>query len=222
MSTMRPPLTTSMTGPSTTPSSSLSFSIVPHARSYWARFLDSSEAALLVLLLEDEGLDLLAERDDLVRVDVVADAQLTRRDDALALVADVEQHLVLVDLDDRAVDELAVLDLDHRAVDGVGEGHAEVVDDDLAGGVVALLVERAQPGGGRTVAVEEVAVVSDKERAAFERTGLCSRMPATGWTGPDAGYEGSSEPWSIAMGDAHRRGRSPGTPATRCVGGSSP
>src|SRR6201747_670899 len=40
MSRMRPPLTTSMTVPVTTPSSSLSFSIVPQARSYWARFLD--------------------------------------------------------------------------------------------------------------------------------------------------------------------------------------
>ena len=94
--------------------------------------LRQQQAALLVLLLQDEGLDLLAERDDLVGIDVVADAQLTGRDDAFALVADVEQDLVLVDLDDRAVDELAVLDLDHRAVDGVGEGHAEVVDGDLA------------------------------------------------------------------------------------------
>jgi hypothetical protein len=40
--------------------------------------LGQDEPALLVLLLEDEGLDLLAEADDLVRVDVVADAQLTR------------------------------------------------------------------------------------------------------------------------------------------------
>ena len=83
-----------------------------------------------------------------MRVDVVADAQLARRDDALALVPDVEEHLVLVDLDDRAVDELAVLDFDHRAVDGVGEGHAEVVDDNLTRGVVALLVERAEAAGG--------------------------------------------------------------------------
>ena len=42
MSTMRPPLTTSITGPSTMPSASLIFSIVPHARSYCARFLDRS------------------------------------------------------------------------------------------------------------------------------------------------------------------------------------
>jgi hypothetical protein len=48
--------------------------------------------------------------------------QLAAGDHALGLVADVEQDLVLVDLDDRALDELAVLDLDHGAVDGVGEG----------------------------------------------------------------------------------------------------
>ena len=40
MSRIRPPFTTSMTGPRTTPPSSLIFSIVPHARSYWARFFE--------------------------------------------------------------------------------------------------------------------------------------------------------------------------------------
>ena len=37
---MRPPLTTSMTEPETIPSPSLISSILPQARSYWARFLD--------------------------------------------------------------------------------------------------------------------------------------------------------------------------------------
>src|SRR5690606_36510126 len=58
--------------------------------------LGQDQATFLVLLLEDEGLDLVAEADDLVRVDVVADAQLARGDDALGLEADVEQDLVLV------------------------------------------------------------------------------------------------------------------------------
>ena len=62
--------------------------------------LGQDEATVLVLLLEDEGLELLVERHDLVRVDVVADRELSRRDDALGLEADVEQHLVAVDLDD--------------------------------------------------------------------------------------------------------------------------
>ena len=113
--------------------------------------LRQDQTAFLVLLGEDEGFDLLAEPDDLGRVDVVADAQLAGGDDALALVADVEQDLVLVDLDHGAVDELAVLDLDDRAGDGVGEGHAEIVGDDLTRGVVALLVEGPEGGirGGR-------------------------------------------------------------------------
>ena len=37
---IRPPLTTSITGPWTTPSSSFLRSMSPQARSYWARFLD--------------------------------------------------------------------------------------------------------------------------------------------------------------------------------------
>ncbi len=48
---MRPPLTTSMTGPSTTPSDSLIFSIVPQARSYCARFLESSSRPSLSSLV---------------------------------------------------------------------------------------------------------------------------------------------------------------------------
>ena len=50
----------------------------------------------------------------------------------------------LVDLDDGALDDLAVLDVDHGAVDGVVERSAsEVVVDDLAGDVAALVVEGA-------------------------------------------------------------------------------
>ena len=62
--------------------------------------LGQDQAAFLVLLLEDEGLDLVADLDDLAGVDVVLDGQLARGDDALGLVADVEQDLVPVDLDD--------------------------------------------------------------------------------------------------------------------------
>ena len=144
MSRMRPPLTTSMTGPVTTPSSSLIFSIVPQARSYWARFLDRTRRPSLSSFWRTRASISSPSDDDLVRVDVVADRQLAGRDDALGLVADVEQDLVLVDLDHRALDDLAVLDLDHGAVDGVVERHAaEVVGGDLAGDVRAVLVEGA-------------------------------------------------------------------------------
>ena len=93
--------------------------------------LRQDEPAVLVLLREDERLEALAERDDLVGVDVVADRQLLRGDDALGLVTDVEEHLVGVDLHDFAGDDVAVVEGDDRGVDRVLEGHpAEVVGDD--------------------------------------------------------------------------------------------
>ena len=102
MSMMRPPLTTSMTGPETTPSSSLIFSIVAPGPLVLRPLLGQDQATFLVLLLEDEGLDLVADGDDLAGIDVVADRELPVRDDAFGLVADVEQDLVAVDLDDRS------------------------------------------------------------------------------------------------------------------------
>ena len=93
-------MTTSMTGPLTI--AVLLLDLLDRApRALVLRaLLRQDEPAVLVLLLEDERLELLVERDDLVRVDVVADRELARRDDALGLEADVEQHLVAVDLDD--------------------------------------------------------------------------------------------------------------------------
>ena len=77
MSRIRPPLTTSMTVPSTISSFSFFFSIVPQARSYWACF-GQDQAAVLVLL-HDQGLDVVTEADDLVGVDVMLDGQLALR-----------------------------------------------------------------------------------------------------------------------------------------------
>ena len=103
--------------------------------------LGENQTTLFVLLGEDQCFHLLAQLDDLVGVHVVADRELTARDHALGLVSDIEQDLVLVDLHNGASDELAVLDVDERSVDGVCERGAEVIGGDLAGGVVAFLVE---------------------------------------------------------------------------------
>ena len=73
--------------------------------------LGQDEAAFLVLLLENKGLDLLAGLDDIVRVDIVLDRQLTGRDDALCLVADIEQDLISIDLDDGPLDNVAVVEV---------------------------------------------------------------------------------------------------------------
>ena len=88
MSRMRPPLTTSMTGPLTTPSRLLDLLDGAPGPLVLGPLLGEDQAALLVLLGEDEGLDLLAEADDLVtgrrRCGSTARAS---GDDALGLVS---------------------------------------------------------------------------------------------------------------------------------------
>ena len=115
--------------------------------------LGQDEPALLVLLLEDQGLDLVADLDDLVGVDVVLDGQLTRGDDTLGLVADVEQDLVAVDLDDRALDDVAIVEVLDREVDGCEEvlGRPDVVDRDHGSRVGRCVSLGSYVGGGRHV-----------------------------------------------------------------------
>ena len=78
--------------------------------------LGQHEAAVLVLLGEDERIDLLAELHLVVRVHRLPDGQLVDRDDALALVPDVDQDLVLVDADDVPADHVALLEEHDRGV----------------------------------------------------------------------------------------------------------
>ena len=79
--------------------------------------LGEDETTLLVLLLENESLDLVAKRDDVGRVDILADGELASRDDALRLVADVKQDLIVLDLDDGARDKIALVEVGNGAVD---------------------------------------------------------------------------------------------------------
>ena len=122
-SMIRPPLTTSMTVPSTgSPRLGGGLDAAPRLLEAGA-LLGHDQAAVLVLLGEDERVDLLAELDLVVRVDGLADRELVGGDDPLGLVADVDEDLVVVDADDVAGDDLALLE--------VGEGRV-VVRDDLA------------------------------------------------------------------------------------------
>src|SRR5680860_1287510 len=97
--------------------------------------LGQDQPTLLVLLLENQGLDLVTDADDLGGVDVVLDGELAGGDDPLRLVADVEQDLVAVDLDDGAGDDVPVIEVLDRLVDGGHEvlGRPDVVDGDLRG-----------------------------------------------------------------------------------------
>ncbi len=79
--------------------------------------LGENQTALLVLLLENQGLDLVAQVDELGRVDVLADGELAARDDALTLEADVQQNLIVLDLDDGAGHKIALVEGSNGAVD---------------------------------------------------------------------------------------------------------
>jgi hypothetical protein len=99
-------------------------------------FLRQDQPAFLVLLLENEGLDLVAHRHDIRRVDVVFDGQFPGRDDALGLVTNVKQHFVTVNFDDGALDDIAIVEVLDRLVDG-GEKvllRPDIVDRNLLWG----------------------------------------------------------------------------------------
>jgi hypothetical protein len=65
----------------------------------------------------------------------VLDRKLTRGDDTLGLVADVEEYLVAVDLHDGALDEVAVVEELQSLLDRGEEivSRSDVVDRDLLG-----------------------------------------------------------------------------------------
>ena len=129
--------------------------------------LGQHQAAVLVLLGEHQGLDLVAHLHDFAGVDVVADRQLAAGDHALGLVPDVEQDLVAVDAHHRAGDHGAILDGHEGGVDGVGEAAAEVVVDDLARGVPLLRAHVAISGGRRGSGIGRLGV--GHERVGFLR-----------------------------------------------------
>ena len=85
--------------------------------------LGQDQAAVLIFLGEDQRVDLFAELNLIAGVDGLANRELVRRDDALGLVADVDEDFVVVDPDDVAGDDITLLE----GMDG-----GVVVGDDLA------------------------------------------------------------------------------------------
>ncbi len=99
--------------------------------------LGQDQATFLVLLLLDEGFDLVTHLDDVEGIDVMLDGQFLGGDDTFGLVADVEEYLVAVDLDDGAGDDVAVVEVLDGGIDRGLEGfrRADVVDCDLVRGL---------------------------------------------------------------------------------------
>ena len=108
--------------------------------------LRQEEATFLVFLLEDERLNLVAHGDDVLGVDVMLDGELAREDDTLGLVADVKEDLVVVDLDDSALDDVAIVEVLDGLVNGCDQVcfRTNVVNSDLrrVGGHVVVSPKR--------------------------------------------------------------------------------
>src|SRR5262245_35757824 len=98
--------------------------------------LRQDQPAFFVLLLQDKGLDVVASLDDVIRIDVMLDRQLARGNDSLGLIADVQQDLVPIDLDDGAVDNVTVVEVLDCFVDRGEEGllRTDVVNGYLRAG----------------------------------------------------------------------------------------
>src|SRR3954471_6840829 len=109
--------------------------------------LGHDEAAVLVLLGEDQRVDLLAQLDLVVRVDRLADGKLVGGDDPLALVADVDEDLVVVDPDDLAGDDIAFVEVAEGGV-VVGDDLPVDLEQEAVGTLDDLGVRRGRSFGG--------------------------------------------------------------------------
>lgn len=107
-------------------------------------FLGQDQTAFLVLLLLDEGFHLIPHLNNIEGINVVLDGQFLGWDDAFRLIADVEEHLVAIDLDDGASNDVTVIEIFDGGINRSLEGFrgSDVVDCDLI---------RRLSGGGHVV-----------------------------------------------------------------------
>ena len=138
--------------------------------------LGEDETPLGVLLRHHERVDLVAELHLVGRVHGPADRQLGDRDHALRLVADVDEHLVLVDAHDGAAHDLPLVD--H------GDGGVVVGDQRAVFGTDPASLGRIGLGGG-LVGHQEGRII-----ATYRKT---------------AGAGARTTPWPRASRPRHRR-----------------
>jgi hypothetical protein len=97
--------------------------------------LGQDQTTFLVLLLENECLDGVAYVYDLAWVYIMLDGEFARWDDTFGLVADVEEYLVAVNLDNGALNDVAIVEVLDGCVNCSEEFFlgTNVVDSDLRG-----------------------------------------------------------------------------------------
>ena len=81
--------------------------------------LGENQTTVLVLLLEHERLDGVAQRHEVGGVGILADGELADGNDALGLEADVDEDLVALDLHNGAVNQVALIEIGDGVVDEV-------------------------------------------------------------------------------------------------------
>src|SRR6218665_2290743 len=72
--------------------------------------LGENESTLFVFLLKNKRLDRVTDTDNIIRVNIVLNGKFTGGDDTLGLVTDIEQNFVSIDLDNGALNEIAVIE----------------------------------------------------------------------------------------------------------------
>ena len=94
----------------------LFFNVVPGTLVLSAT-LGKNQTTVLVFLLKNQSLNLVAQAHNVSRVDILADGQLANRDNTLALEADVNQNLIMLQFDDFALHQIAFVEVGQGAVD---------------------------------------------------------------------------------------------------------
>ena len=79
--------------------------------------LGKDEAAVLVLLLENQCLDLVTQVYNLRRICVLTDGKLASRNNALALESDVNENFIVLNLNNGTVDKIALVEVGQGAID---------------------------------------------------------------------------------------------------------
>ena len=95
--------------------------------------LGQDETPFLVFLRDDKGFDGVADLDDIIRIDVLLDGKFAGRNYTFGLVADVQENLVVIDLDDGALYQITIVEVLDGGIDCLDEvvNGADVVDGDL-------------------------------------------------------------------------------------------